>query len=502
VQQKTFSRCVFIFLIISLAGCSANPNDSPASLPAKRFAGVSLRVACPEELTQRIVAQTARGWSDRYGVNLQLISYDPEKDRPDSRADVWVLEAMSLPHWASRGELRPLPEELTAKDGPLQWTGLLDLYGKRLLVWDRVAYAVPLLGDAPLCFYRKDLFAAPTFVNSFRSRQGRELAAPATWEEFAVIAEYFLEARQDGMKTPSLPPLPRSDRDLDRLFYTVAASFARRAVGADGRSGEATREDLFSFHFDAETGRPRIAGMGCVKALQLLQRLQACRPAGSDPQPWRAFRDGRAVLCVGDARLLGAFQERDSPVRDRVGVCLVPGHRGWYDFQTGSLRGAGGVGENRVPYLGEGAFVVTVPRSSTQTEAALALLEELGGRNGSQQIVLEPAWGGGVTRLAQLDEDWGSFRLEAAQATQLRQALRRTLQPPPSNPLVVLRLPRESEFRAKLVGRVRAALEGNQAATEEGASAVLRGVAYDWDRLIDGQMAEHLRAYRLSLGLQ
>src|SRR5205823_1803317 len=101
-----------------------------------------------------------------------------------------------------------------------------------------------------------------------------------------------------------------------------------------------------------------------------------------------------------------------------------------------------------------------------------------------------------------LDEEWGGFGLEPAQATQLRQVLRRTLQPPPSNPLLVLRLPRERDFRVKLVQRVRPALESNAAATEEGAAAVLRGVADDWERLIGEHKAEHLRDYRISVGLQ
>lgn len=66
----------------------------------------------------------------------------------------------------------------------------------------------------------------------------------------------------------------------------------------------------------------------------------------------------------------------------------------------------------------------------------------------------------------------------------------------------MLRVPREQEFRAALVQRVRAALEANRATTEETATAVLRGVADDWTRLIGPDAADHVRAYRLSLGLQ
>ena len=62
-----------------------------------------------------------------------------------------------------------------------------------------------------------------------------------------------------GKVIPSLPPLPAGERELDRLFYTVAASTARRAVSADVAAGaDVTDEDLFAFHFDLQTGRPRI----------------------------------------------------------------------------------------------------------------------------------------------------------------------------------------------------------------------------------------------------
>ena len=54
----------------------------------------------------------------------------------------------------------------------------------------------------------------------------------------------------------------------------------------------------------------------------------------------------------------------------------------------------------------------------------------------------------------------------------------------------------------QLVEKVRMALESKRAATEEGASAVLRDVAAEWERLIGKQSEEHLRDYQISLRLR
>ena len=94
-----------------------------------------------------------------------------------------------------------------------------------------------LLGDTPLCFYRRDLFLDAAQQAGYRRyRQAhhlppRELAAPHTWEDFADLAAYFHNQPRPGIDHPcaALPPLPEDDDGVDREFYAVAAPFARRA---------------------------------------------------------------------------------------------------------------------------------------------------------------------------------------------------------------------------------------------------------------------------------
>ena len=482
-------------------GCGQRPAPRPEET-GKRFGGAVLRVACPDEAARAAVVQYGSAWASASGGRLETALYDPVTGAPPE-ADVWVLEAAALPRWAAAGRLTPLPDGV--RDDPaVAWGGLLPLYRERLLVWDDTVCGLPLWGDALLCFYRKDLFANAKHQAAYKARYQRDLQAPATWEEFADIAEYFY--RQRGARpAPSLPPLPASEHGLDRLYYAVAAPFARRAVEEDTPDDKVPEADLFAFHFDLKTGQPRIASPGFVHALELLRRLQAYRPAAATTEPWRTFARGDAVLCVADCGRLGEFQQRGSPVWDRIGVCPVPGSRVYFDGETGRRHALGGSRINRVPYRGAGARLLAVPRSSAQTEAAFALLAELGGRGAADQIVVEPRWGGGIVRQSQLDrEHWDSFRLDAERETELKRSLRQTFQPGIRNPLMCLRVPDERAFVEALTKEVRTALEevkGGEGKKQEEAR-VLEAVARRWQALIRPRAAEHLRDYRLSLGLQ
>jgi ABC-type glycerol-3-phosphate transport system substrate-binding protein len=369
---------------------------------------VTLRVACPQAADRgpspkdlptptgddpaAVVEAYGQAWAARRGATLQVVRYDP-RTGPPADADVWVLAPSQVPHHAAAGRLLTVPATFTGDFTPYAWTDLLPQYREQLLVWDRAARAVPLLGEAPLCCYRADLLADPAHRAAFKQRFGRDLDAPATWEQFAQIAEFFNDRVPGGH---SLPPLPQDDWALDREFYTVAASHARRfapteEAGPDpNREGEKARADylneIFSFHYDVRAGRPRIAHPGFVYSLELFKRLQAYRPAAA-AVPERAFQEGRAVLCVTDAPWLWAFQQTPA-LRDKVGVCRVPGGDRWFMF--GSGQESREHVPNRVPYLGGVGWLAVVPRGAVRPDTAFDLLAELSEPATSGQVALAP----------------------------------------------------------------------------------------------------------------
>jgi multiple sugar transport system substrate-binding protein len=420
------------------------------------------------------------------------VEYDPQAGPEASAADAWVVPAWALPRWAAAGRLRPVPKPLTQPENPYGWTELLPMFGERLLVWDRVAYGLPLLGESPVCCYRADLFGEGAHQEGFAKKYSRRPAPPRTWEEFADLAEYFRDAR----KAPSLPPLPADDDGLDREFFAVAAAYARRAVSQEEAPRGDVADDLFSFHYDHRTGRPRVDAPGFVYALKLLQRLQACRPKGPAADPAEALRTGAAVLGLADVPVVASFQR--SPLRDKWGVCRVPGGGRFFDYKTGQERPAP-EGSNRVPYLGASAWVAVVPTSAADPDAAFGLLADLSGRERSGQVVIDPRWGGGAVRRDHFDRTrWDAFGLDPTRTRDLKEALRETvLHPRLKNPAFRLRTPDEAPREKALLAEVRAALEKGGDPARALAAAARR-----WDELDRAEgPPKHLAEYRISLGL-
>ena len=500
--KKARFRAFFFLAAIFLAIAGCRPKSASLDVSPSPRQGQRLTIACPTAETMRLLQVHATPWALRQGIALNVHEYDPSHPRDGSggkhfaEADAIVFPPADLPHGVVSGQLLPLPESYRTEDRSLAWNDLLPSYREQLLLWEGRPYALPLVGESPLCCYRTDWMQAPAHRDALRKAFGSEFDGPRTWEQFVRLAEYFHERGIDGRPGPSLPPLPKDDADLERLFYTIAACYARRAVPA-GETHRADREyDLFAFHYDIETGLPRIAAPGFVHALKLLQRMQACRPSGSAEHPQEAFQSGRAVLCLTDSPWLKRFQK--TPVlRDKVGVCPLPAGDRYYDFVTGKpqLKPKG----NRVSYLGGAGWLIGVARSSPHPALAFELIAELASPKTSMQIFLGADNVGGPTRTDQLYRSrWDEFDLDDKREPRLREALQETLRCSNlKNPAICLRTPRQASHRAILVAALRGALS-------EGADAerTLQSVADAWKKRDEDQgMQAHRTDYRRSVGL-
>lgn len=503
MQWKSANRFLFCSLLLAAAATGCRPTPATLDLPSTRHEGVELRIVCPTEETAALLRNHGRSWALRKGATLAIQRYEPSNTEPQQTqaatpADVWILAPADLPRWAVAGQLELLPEPYKAFDNPLAWSDLLPMFREQLTQWDAKAYGLPVIGEAPLCCYRADLLKAPAHEADLRKMFGRDLDGPATWEQFAQLAEYFRAKGVDGRPGPSLPPLPRADAELDRLFYTAAAGFARRAVRDDENRRAYLPDDVFSFHYDHKTGQPRIAAPGFVHALKLLQRLQACRPLEPVDHPEEAFRDCRAVLCLTDAPWVKTFQKL-AALHDKVGVCRIPGGDRYFDFQTGQERQPPSGSVNWLPYLGGAGWLAVVSRASRNSEAAFDLLADLASTKTTMQTFLGAIGEGGPTRTSQLYRHrWDSFDLDDKRATQLREILEETLlHRNVKNPVLCLRTPRQAAHRTVLVRGLREALL-------KGADAekTLQAVAAAWRKLDREQgLEEHRADYRRSLGL-
>jgi multiple sugar transport system substrate-binding protein len=484
---------VFLIMTAALPGCGGCSGRTTAPLPtASTRAGVALKVACPADSDVEFVRQRGHTWGGAHGGSVTVVEY-PRAGEPPA-ADVWVVRAAEMPRWAAPGKLLALPASVRA-DGKYEWNRLLPLYRGKLLLWGATTpYALPLLGESPLCFYRTDLLDDPAAGEEFRKQTGKPLTPPTTWEDFARVAEFFRGRKTAGLAETPLPPLPDDPEALDRLFYQTAAPFVR--LGDLGKPAEkADDADLFSFHYDLKTGKPRLREAGFREALKLQQRLQACRPKGTAADPAAEFAAGRAVLCLADAPALERF--RKSAVWRKVGVCRVPGAETVFDGATGERRPVDG--GNHVGYVGAATWLAVVPTAAEHPEAAWDFLSDLTGPEKSRQAVMEPSHGGGATREGHLETPGhlGGFRLGQAQTQKLLEALRQTLGRAGSNSVVRLRIPDERSHLEALTAELRKALlEGKDAA------AALESAASAWEELDRKRGPAHLADYYRSLALE
>jgi ABC-type glycerol-3-phosphate transport system substrate-binding protein len=363
-----------------------------------------------------------------------------------------------------------------------------------------VAYALAFLSEPTVCFYRTDLLGDPRLREAFKTKYHQELPTPehgpTTWKEFADAAEFFNHQPRPGIGQPcaSLPALPEQDDALDRDFYAIAVPLVHRAVREDEPRPPGV--EVFSFHYDLDTGAIRIDTPGFIAALQLLQRLQRYRPGGTSAEPPVAFQDGQAVFCLAAPSWSSRFQE-SALVRGKFSVCHLPGSRHVFNYVTGRAETVTGV--NYVPYLGAGGWIAAVPRAGSQPDAAFALAASLSNPKTSQEILIEPAWGGGVFRRSHLEDrsGWQSFDLGSrtdALITSLRETVANTRV---INPVLRLRIPDERSHALAVHAEIRAALTGRKSAEQ-----ALHDAAVRWrelDKATDPKT--RLDNYRLSLSL-
>jgi multiple sugar transport system substrate-binding protein len=479
-----------------LAGCN-RPVAVETETPLPPYAGQLVKIASSSETITSLIKRYSPGWANKAGASVEIVAAPKDGDLARiADASVWIIRPAEMPRLAAAGLLTPLPSAYKAANGPYTWSGLLPLYREKLLRWAGESYALPLLGNAPICFYRADLLADAAHQKAYREKYHRDLCPPRTWDEFADIAEYFYTNKTPGQPQPSLPALPTNVEDLDALFQMVAAPHMR----PESYQEEVKRpsdEELFSHHYHLKTGESRIAHPGFVYALRILQRMQRFRPESTSAAPAQAFGDGQAVLCIAEASWIARFRAKLPPTA--LGICEVPGSSRWFRFRDGKEMPAPQVG-NHIPYQGSDGWVAVVPRSAPHPDAAFALCAYLSDPVTSAQIVFEPQWGGGVFRHDHLSsaQNWFTFELDESRTQLLHVATQQALNRPGlANPVVRLRIPDQHLYQLALIEQIREALTQNMDAQK-----ALQEVARRWKALDDSKdKKKRIDDYRISLGL-
>jgi len=181
-------------------------------------------------------------------------------------------------------------------------------------------YAAPCETDAVGLAYRKDWFEDPKERAAFRERYGRDLAVPATWEEFRDVAEFF--QRPAEKRYGCAMPTGRAYDSLTMGFQNLLWAF--------GGAWHASDSNQVVGHLNT----PESAA-----ALDFFGQLVHLGPNGAENLGYgevlEAFMNGSTAMLLNYFAFFPGIQ---AEFKDRVGFAVVPGHDGKH---VASLGGQG-----------------------------------------------------------------------------------------------------------------------------------------------------------------
>lgn len=175
-------------------------------------------------------------------------------------------------------------------------------------------YALPAMGDAVAFTYRKDWFAMPALRAEFKQKHGRELAPPATWDEFRQVAQFFQNRTIDGKRVYGAALY--TERGSEGI--TMGVSNALYAYGMEYQN-PARPYEMKGF----------VNGPGAVKGLQLYKSLyDCCTPPGHANaymnENLDAYKSGLVAMQMNFIAFFPGISKDPQVGGDRSGFFAIP----------------------------------------------------------------------------------------------------------------------------------------------------------------------------------
>ncbi|MHA6669843.1 ABC transporter substrate-binding protein [Homoserinimonas sp. A447] len=314
---------------LALSGCGVggSPSGSDASELTVLVEGGGLAELQP----------IADLYKDETGTTIKLVElpYDGLYDRIQTELgsgsvsfDIAALDAIWLSAFADG--VAPLDDLFTDEVKSDLFPGLVSE-----AQIDGTYVGMPIFTNSEILYYRTDLFNDPANQAEFEAKYGYPLAPPATWEEYADIAEFFTRDT-DG------------DGQIDLYGTDVKGAVETEWLATVSQAGET------QMVLDPATGEVTIDDADHLAALDFYTSLLPYAPAGASQLDWAGaqnlFYQGQLAMM----RFWGhAYTQTpdDAPIKDSIGAAPM-------------IAGPGGIAG--VP----GAWYLSVPTAGTKQEAA------------------------------------------------------------------------------------------------------------------------------------
>jgi len=176
--------------------------------------------------------------------------------------DLVIYYPAYLGEFAEFGYLLPLDDFFSQYDPEMD--DIVPAYRDLYCTYNGSTYALPYDGDVLNFYFRKDLFANNDEKAAFKTKYGRELEVPATWDDLLEVAEFF--TRKEGSKL--------AGKVLDQDFYGFSFMGARGFAYAWWGNIFAS---LGGAYFDRNL-TPQINSEAGIEALNILNKLKAFSP--------------------------------------------------------------------------------------------------------------------------------------------------------------------------------------------------------------------------------
>ncbi len=341
--QSALIRFAFLFLLILLTACLQGDT------PSKDHDIITLvfkhgKIAGDPEPFQRLLKKFEQ---ENHGIKIKDETLPASTDEQhqfyvinleseSSDFDVFSMDVIWVPEFARAGWLRELGHLIPVGKRHEFFPGPMQAVSYRGGI-----YAIPWYIDAGLLYYRKDLLKKYGF------------SPPTTWQELVSSAQYIM-SREKG-----LYGYIWQGKQYEGLVCNVLEFFW-------GNGGDVLRDK-----------RVVINSPENIYALQFLRdmiiRYNVSPPlvTTSIEEPTRhIFGNGRALFMRNWPYALNIFEKKDSPVRGKVGVSLLPSFSG-----NNSVSALGGwqLGINKYSMHPEAAEKLIQFLTSSESQKFLAL---------------------------------------------------------------------------------------------------------------------------------
>ncbi len=363
--------------------------------------------------------------------------------------------------------LAPVPEKYRNSPGMKDVTrNYIDV-----ATWDNQMIQYPIDGDRHYLKYRTDIFNNPEMQALFKEKTGRDLAVPATWEEYNQIAEVFSgwDWSGDGKLNYGSAEVAKRDDLMFSAFISRAAPYAKNPNVKGG------------FFFDLKTMEPQINNPGFVRGLELfVEASKNWAPGGANfglGDEIFAFGGGQALMSYSWDDAFIQAQQKDSPIRNEVAAAPLPGasevwnrDKGYWDtFDV----------PNRAPYITWG-WTSAVSARSDNKDMAFDYLCFFSNQANTQHDLQIGRFGVNPYRNKHFDPSFWVNKL--GWDPDLAKSYVETLSSmdKSQNRVFDLRVPGVSQFMSSMATGVASALAGQMEP-----QAALDQVAAEWKQIVD-----------------